>query len=300
MEDLRSGLYAICSTQRPVTVRQVFYRAVAAGLVEKTETEYKATVARLLSAMRRDGSIPYHWISDPTRRRRKVATFDGMADMMSGMHHQYRRDLWSRSNVEVEIWLEKEALAGVLGSVCDEYDVALMVTRGYPSLSFTYEAAQMLGMKTETYIYYFGDLDNHGLQIEQTVQNQLYEHGCYGFTFERIAITEQQVSAWNLPTRPDKSGGGWAIEVDAIEPNQLRELCRDAIEQHVDASELEYLRGIERLEKDVLSSFQSAFRRFDTLSDDDYDDADQLAEMAGIAEHEGSVALLKYMIDSST
>lgn len=301
MENLRDGLYRICASQRPVTVRQVFYRAVAGGLVEKTESEYKSAVVRLLSEMRRDGSIPYYWIDDPTRRRRHVATYDGMAEMLSGLHYQYRRDLWSRSDVEVEVWLEKEALAGVLGSVCDEYDVALMVTRGYPSLSFTYEAARSLGGKAETYIYYFGDLDAHGLQIEATVQNQLAEQGCYGYTFERIAITDQQVGEWNLPTRPEKRGGSWAIEVDAIEPNQLRTLCRDAITQHVNKDELDYLHGIEGLEREVLSSFQRAFRGFEDMSDpDDPEAREELSRLADIARYEGTSSLLRYMIGEST
>lgn len=180
----------------------------------------------------------------------------------------------------------------MLGAVTDEYDVALMVTRGYPSLTFTYEAAMALGGKAETYLYYFGDLDAHGEHIEWTVQSQLEEQGA-DFVFERIAVTPERISAMNLPTRPGKAGESWAVEVDAIEPRVLRDLCRGAIEQHVNRKELDYLRQVEALEADVLRTVSRAFRNFDD------EDEHRIGELADIAQTLGPVQMFQHLAGST-
>ena len=165
MVGLRDAIYSICGQYQPVTVRQVFYQLVARGLIEKTQSEYANAVSRVMGQMRRDGSLPFSWVAANTRWVRKPNTYDGMTDMLEGIDRQYRRDLWTQADVEVKIWLEKEALAGVLYDVTEEFDVALMVTRGYPSISFTYAAARQLGRASKTYIYYFGDLERSALPM---------------------------------------------------------------------------------------------------------------------------------------
>jgi hypothetical protein len=126
MAELRTGLYEIVKADQPMTVRQVFYRAVVAGLVEKTELEYQCTVARLLLEMRRTGQIPYSWIADNTRWMRKPKTYTGLADFIERHQQAYRRDLWAEADVYTEIWCEKEALAGILYDVTWDYDVPLI------------------------------------------------------------------------------------------------------------------------------------------------------------------------------
>jgi hypothetical protein len=56
----------------------------------------------------------------------------------------YRRDVWINQNDYVEIWLEKDALAGVVYGVTEEFDVPLMVSRGYSSLSYLHGAAMQI------------------------------------------------------------------------------------------------------------------------------------------------------------
>jgi hypothetical protein len=80
---LRAGLYRIIRADQPMTVRQVFYQAVVAGLIEKTEGEYQNTVARLLLDMRRGGEIPYRWISNNTRWMRRPAMYKGLAEFVA-------------------------------------------------------------------------------------------------------------------------------------------------------------------------------------------------------------------------
>ena len=126
-----------------MTVRQVFYQATVAGIVEKTEAGY-AKVQTDLVVMRRAGELPYGWLADNTRWQRKPRTFDSVEDALEETARFYRKALWTDADAYVEIWLEKDALSGVIYPVTAIYDVPLMVARGYASLSFLHSAAEYI------------------------------------------------------------------------------------------------------------------------------------------------------------
>src|SRR2546421_9980146 len=99
-----------------MTVRQVFYQATVRGLVEKTERDYdKVQIA--LANMPRAGAMPYDWIVDFTRWQRKPRTFRDVNHALQETSRLYRKDLWASAESYVEIWLEKDALAGVVAPV---------------------------------------------------------------------------------------------------------------------------------------------------------------------------------------
>ena len=289
MEAIREAIYTTLRDDHPMTVRQVFYRLTSAGVIDKTEAEYKGTVCRLLAEMRRSGEIPYVWLADSTRWMRKPTTYSSLEEALKRTAETYRQALWDESPVVVEIWLEKEALAGVLVDVTDEWDVPLMPTRGYPSMSFLFSAAQGIEARAEqgqrTHIYYFGDRDPSGVDIDRAVRQGIGESllapdplgplGLRAFdapdeaekeeafqdfaTFTRVAVTEEQIESWDLPTRPtmktdtrSKGFKGESVEVDAIPANQLRALAEEVIEGHVDQHQLEVLRTVEAEERQGL------------------------------------------------
>lgn len=270
MDALRTRLVGLVEAEAPMTVRQVFYQAVSHGLIAKSEGEYKQTIVRLLLELRRCGRIPYSWIADNTRWQRKPITYSSMSDALAYWQASYRRSLWAELDVYVEIWLEKEALAGVLYDVTEEYDVPLMVTRGYASESYLYTAAETIAKVAKpTYIYYFGDHDPSGLNIPQVVERRLREFvgSTVPIYFERIAVTRQQIVSLNLPTRPTKASDtrsrgfeGESVEVDAIPPARLRELARECILRHVDRGTLDRLEHVEQVERQSLAELQDYWR----------------------------------------
>jgi hypothetical protein len=144
MQVIRQAIGDVLEEIQPATVRQTFYQLVSRGVIEKTEQAYKSTVVRLLGEMRRANKIPFDWIADNTRWMRKPTTYSSLNDMLKRSAEFYRRALWDRSKVYVEIWLEKDALAGVLYDVTAEWDVPLMVTRGYASISYLHGAAEAI------------------------------------------------------------------------------------------------------------------------------------------------------------
>src|SRR3712207_3642371 len=175
MEARAAVLLEIAEEMRPCTVRQVFYQATVRGLVEKTEAGY-AKVQRQLADLRRDGALPWTWIADNTRWMRKPRTYDRLRDAVEATARTYRRAVWGEAPVYVEVWLEKDALAGVLSPVTQEWDVPLMVSRGYASLPFLYESAEAIrDAGRPAYLYHFGDHDPSGqdaaAKIEATLRD---------------------------------------------------------------------------------------------------------------------------------
>src|SRR6516165_3218264 len=126
VEERREVLLDIIDDGKPMTVRQVFYQATVRGLVEKAESGY-AKVQVDLTKMRRDGSLRYDWLADNTRWQRKPRTFDSVEDALKETAAFYRKNLWRDADSYVEIWMEKDALAGVIYPITSMYDVPLMV-----------------------------------------------------------------------------------------------------------------------------------------------------------------------------
>jgi hypothetical protein len=133
-------------------VRQLYYQLVSRGVIEKTEAAYKGLVHNL-TVMRRAHEIPFDWLADNTRWMRKPRTYSSLADMLESQQEFYRRALWDQQDCYVEIWLEKDALAGVLYDVTERWDTPLMVTRGYPSLSYLHSAATAIAEKNKTDVF---------------------------------------------------------------------------------------------------------------------------------------------------
>lgn len=258
---IKAAIVDILSADHPQTVRQIFYALSVRGLVRKTQTEYKLTVVRLLVEMREAGTIPFSWIADNTRWMRKPTSFTSLDRALKASSEFYRRDLWASMPVYVEVWCEKDALAGVLMEETRAYDVPLMVARGYSSITFLHSAAQEIKTKGKpAYIYYFGDLDPSGVDAARDIETKLRRYAPEAeIHFERPAVTREQVEQWNLPTRPtntddtrSKKFTGTSVELDAIPAAKLRELLRGCIERHVDQRQLEILRIAETSEREAL------------------------------------------------
>jgi hypothetical protein len=244
-----------------MTVRQLFYRLVSHGIIAKTEAEYKNAVVRLTAELRLGSHVPYGWIADNTRWQRKPRTHSSLEEALRRTAETYRRSVWDDQDAYVEIWLEKDALAGVLYKVTSAWDVPLMVTRGFPSLTYLYEAADIIREQDKpTFLYYFGDHDPSGLEIPRTVERRIREFVPEAeITFQRVAVTPEQIQSMALPTRPTKRSDsrsknfeGESVEVDAIEPTTLRRMTEECITRHIDPVAYARLMEIEAAERDTL------------------------------------------------
>ena len=261
MVRIKDAIKNILEASNPQTVRQVFYALTVEGVIAKLEIEYQRTAVRLLGEMRESGAIPFEWISDNTRWMRKPSSFTGIEQCINSAAELYRRNLWHSAPIYVEVWVEKDALAGVVLEETKVYDVPLMAARGYSSISFLHSAAQAIEATGKpAYIYHFGDLDPSGVDAARDIEVKLRRYAPNAeIRFERPAVTRQQVDEWNLPTRPTKLKDprakkfiGTSVELDAIPAMRLRELVRGCIERHVDQQQLEILKTAEASERELL------------------------------------------------
>jgi hypothetical protein len=270
MDVIRQAIYDVLEADNPMTVRGVFYQLVSRGVVEKAEADYKGTVGRLLVQMREAGMIPFGWIADNTRWMRKPRTYSSMEAALRRTAETYRRSLWDDSDVYVEVWCEKDALAGVLVEETGLYDVGLMVARGFSSISFLYSSAEYIkAIGKPAFIYYFGDHDPSGLGISRNVEQRLREWapGCE-IHFERVAVTPEQIVSMGLPTRPtkttdtrSKSFVGESVDLDAIPARYLRALVSTCIVSHLDINEVGRIEIIEEAERETLANMVKNLKR---------------------------------------
>jgi hypothetical protein len=281
---VKQAILDVVGEDPPMTVRQVFYQLVARGVIEKTEHAYTKIVIYHMSHMRLDGELPYEWVSDETRRRRITQTHDSVEDALEHCAKFYRRSALREADDYVEVWCEKDALSGVLWDVTSDYDVPLMVTRGFPSLTFLHGTALEINrahrQKKHSYIYQFGDWDPSGaITIPRTIEKRLDEMcgnlGCAPPIFQRVALTEDQIAEYNLPTRPTKRDGnmhakafeGDSVELDALPPRALRDMVREVIEWHISPRTLSVLRAAEQSEREVIRAL--AGQAAELIADED-------------------------------
>lgn len=280
MNVIRTAIVEELRADHPQTLRGLFYRLVSRGVIAKTEQEYRGTVSRLLVDLRRAGVVPYGWVADQTRMMRRPLTFSSVEEALRRTAETYRRALWDDALTVPEIWCEKDALTGLLLQETRVWDVPLMPCRGYSSLTFLHAAAEEISARHDngqrTAIYYFGDHDPSGVDIDRYIVEAIGKSLCSlndwlemddeeaeaAFhemaDFERVAVTPGQISQMNLPTRPTKRNKhdyrarnfqGNSVEVDAIQARVLRTLARSCIEQHVDHDQLAVLRTVEAEER---------------------------------------------------
>lgn len=257
----REALLDLAHELAPATVRQVFYQATVRGIVEKTEAGYDKVQDDLV-ILRRSGDLEYEALADSTRWQRKPITYSNVESALRTAAHYYRKDLWEEADCYVEVWLEKDALAGVVMPVTDIYDVPLMVARGYASLSFLHSAAKHIArLNVPTYNLPPGRLRSFGRERRGEDQANPEGDGApeADIQFMRLAVTPNQINTWNLPTRPTKTTdsrakgfGDISVELDAIEPDLLRRLVEVAIRQHMPDDYFEELRLIEEGERTSL------------------------------------------------
>lgn len=261
MAVIRDALYRGAQAEQPVGDRRLFYRLVNEKVIAKLEKEYKGTVVRLLGEMRENGMIPWDWITDGSRLQRKPRTHESLEEAVEETVSLYRQRLWTQQPAHVEIWCEKVGMMGVLYPVTSRWDVPLYLCGGSPSKAFLRNAAKEIeaGGKP-AFLYYLGDFDPSGIAIRHRVERDLRRYApTADIAFTHLAITEEQIEKFKLPTRPTKTtdpnakkfGDRESVELDAMPVSVVRDMVEACIEQHVDQWALHQTRVVERAEQDT-------------------------------------------------
>lgn len=265
VEQLDAQIIDVLSEDHPQSVRHVFYRMTDPRLpepVEKSDRGYRHVQDRCVK-LRRSGAIPYHWIADMSRRGYFTNTYQGAADFLRRMRGLYRADLWREAKYRCEVWAESRSIASVLMADCEELAVDLFPCGGFSSLSFVHEAAELhnhLDDDRPLVVFYLGDHDPAGVLIDQSLEREMRRHLRSDITlvFNRLAINENQIETFDLPTKPRKAGDrrslhiAETVEAEAMPANILRAILRANVESLLPAGALAAAQVAEESEREQI------------------------------------------------
>lgn len=253
-----------------LTLRGLHYRLVSRGMTNTTR-HYKRVVSAMIKA-RWDGLVDFDTFSDHDRSMLGETKSEEtvLEDKISKAKEQlglwmknYYKNKWENQPYYPEVFIEKKALQGVFEQVCYPKGVALGACKGYPSLTFLNEAAQRFKIAKRSgkipIILYFGDYDPSGEDIPRSIKENLQELGVPSIEVKRISLLHEQVVKWNLPPAPakttDSRTANWdglgQVELDAVEPNKLKKLCRDAIDEIFNYDKYDELNEVEEEEREI-------------------------------------------------
>lgn len=280
------------------TLRSLHYRLVSQGM-PNTMRHYKRLIAAMGHA-RWEGILDFGDFDDHEREvlgETKAeetdveAAIDEAVSAIETWMDFFSKNRWENQPKYVEVWIEKKALQGVFRDPCRSNRVALCPCKGYPSLTYLAEAVyrfqQAEGRGQKVVILYFGDYDPSGEDIPRSIQETLWRMGA-DVEVKRILLLEDQVVEWGLPPAPTKStdtrsyrwSGLGQVELDAIQPSKLREICQDAIAAEFDDDLYDELQKQEDEEEErykdaVFEKVKSMMDRKQTERDEEEDEDEE-------------------------
>ena len=226
-----------------LTLRQLYYQFVARDLIANEQREYKR-LGDLVNRARLAGLIDWEAIEDRTRNIESLPHWESPADAVGAVAAHYREDKWGDQAVRIEVWVEKEALAGVFTGVCEELQVPWFACRGYVSQSEQWSAGQRFARINwsgqRPIVLHFGDHDPSGIDMTRDNAKRLTLFAEYGVEVRRLALNMDQVVEHQPPPNPAKATdtrfreyaqahGEESWELDALPPDVLTGLVRDAV-----------------------------------------------------------------------
>lgn len=253
-----------------LTLRQCYYQLVARGIIENNQKVYKTT-GSLINDARLAGLIDWNAIEDRTRNLQSNAHWNSPKEVIDSAAYCYRRDVWKNQLYHVEVWVEKEALANVVGRVSNELDVSYFCCRGYVSQSEMWSAAQRFSSYQldgkECVLIHLGDHDPSGIDMSRDIEERLSLFGVNMgmFEFRRIALNLNQINQYNPPPNPAKitdsrargyinKFGHESWELDALEPKVLHDLIRENVTEFMDGDEVDRVVRLTESEREVMES----------------------------------------------
>jgi len=261
--DLIATCSKIIEQVRPITVRGVCYRLFVAGFIDSMAVNNTQKISRLLVQAREEGLIPWEWIVDDSRRTERTPHWLDLKEYARVIQHSYRRDFWQYQRIKAILISEKATVAGIMRPILEEYGVPFMALHGYNSATKVYELAQEIRGDERTYVFlYVGDYDCSGMHMSEIdLPERLERYGASDFTLTRIALTRGDVV--DLPDFEAKKTDpryGWYVdhygdrawELDAMDPNDLRDRVRGEIEQYIDQESWERHKLTEKAEQETV------------------------------------------------
>jgi hypothetical protein len=248
-----------------LTLRQLFYQFVSRALIENRQSEYK----RLGDIVKNGRRAGLEAIEDRTRNMRGSPSWDSPEVIVAAVADQYREDLWRGQPFRPEVWIEKDALLGVIEGVCDEYRLPYFACRGNNSESEQYKAGKRFEALLESgltpVVLHLGDHDPNGLDMTRDNRDRLALFARQPIEVRRLALNMDQVERYRPPPNFAKETdsryaayvenfGEECWELDALDPRIIADLVRAEVERMIDPDIWEAAREEESANRALLQA----------------------------------------------
>jgi hypothetical protein len=258
-----------------LTLRQLYYQLVARDIIPNRQTEYKR-LGDILNDARLGGYVDWDAIEDRTRNLQGVNHWKDPSEIMGSAAQSFRIDKWADQDYHVEVWVEKDALVGVLEKACRPLDVNWFSCRGYTSQSELYGAGKRLqyyARKGQTpVIIHLGDHDPSGKDMTRDIEERLMMFAERYVKVERIALNMDQIDEYSPPPNPAKvtdsrfekyaeEFGEESWELDALNPRILDDLITRTVVQYLDQDRWDAAVTHEREQRALLRKAEAHWNR---------------------------------------
>lgn len=300
MPHIQKRLNLWSSRQIVPTLRGMFYYLVSINVLENNPNRYgqlsrytarareKSEICVELRYDNNGDSYPHMFKSDEilpmdcfTDNVRQILDIDdiyetaeqffdrGTEYYINDISTNYKVPRWYNQPHYIEVWVEKDAMAGTLDSIINvagKREVRIVPTRGQESVTYAWQHVQRLKQKQSEgniiHIRYFGDLDPSGEAIEKEHIKKLTiePYKLKGIDFKRVGVTNEQRIRFNLiPNKDPKTMAKlkrdpnrfkfmekydlkseddlFQIEVDALEaiaPEEFSNLVLESVDEFFD------------------------------------------------------------------
>lgn len=229
----------ILGQESPMTIRQLFYRLVSIEAIQNSRDDYQR-VSMAMTKARNDDRIDFDCIVDRSRPEYSPNVFDDAAQYARVVSKGYRKDYWQLQPQRVEVWCEKDSVIGSIEDLTVKLGITVRVARGFLSTTKAFDLARAIGGSEKPMtVFYLGDHDPSGRQIETDLAKRIHNYGAK-FIIKRLAIHAADITKFKLPPLRVKQSDSRAIgflrrysnkcvELDALPPTELRRRVEEAV-----------------------------------------------------------------------
>jgi hypothetical protein len=262
--ELIEAAYRILSQIQPASVRAVCYKLFNQKLIASMAKSETNRVGTQLTWAREHDRVPWEWIVDGTRTIERPGTWSNPESLLRACANQYRQDYWKLQQVHIILCSEKSTVAGTVKPITDLFGVGFLSMHGYGSATSTHDLAELsIYGDRPVVLLYIGDWDPSGMHMsERDLPDRLDRYGGR-VDVKRIALTSDDVAglgsapAFSADEKRKDPRYGWYVqrygrrcwELDALDPNTLRDRVEAAIREYIDWDSWERCQKVEAAEK---------------------------------------------------
>lgn len=196
-------------------------------------------------------------------------------EIIDAIARQYHIDYWEGQENHVEVWVEKDALIGIVEQISDKLYVACFSCRGCTGQSELRGAAMRLKRRCDAgqhaVLLRLGDHDPSGKDMSRDIVARLELFGADDVEFRRLALNLDQIEEFGPPPNPTKLSDSRAQgcierfgyecwELDALDPSVISRLIDENVRMYRDEGLYRDVLARENEEKGTLRDLRDGYQ----------------------------------------